>query len=190
MDCPFRSLVFILRKNCGTRWGTQMQGVSCRGRKAEKRAVIIGLDMYLEARKYISGYEFQSDESQQEYRAVCDAIGLESVESTPGLTVVFTAMYWRKANAIHNWFVNNVQGGVDDCRDYYVTEAQLKELISLCREAIDRGDSSLLPSISGCFFGSTEYDEWYWNDLEKTVDGINKALTKFDGCDFYYQSSW
>ena len=24
---------------------------------------------------------------------------------------------WRKANAIHKWFVDNVQDGVDDCGD-------------------------------------------------------------------------
>jgi hypothetical protein len=146
--------------------------------------------MYLEARKYVSGYEFQSDERKQKYRAVCDAVGLESVESTPAVTVSFNAMYWRKANAIHNWFVNNVQGGVDDCRDYYVTETQLKELVSLCQEAIDTQDTTLLPSVSGFFFGSTEYDEWYWEDLRNTIKGLTEALNKFDGCDFYYQSSW
>ena len=24
-------------------------------------------------------------------------------------------MYWRKANYIHNWFVENIQNGSDDC---------------------------------------------------------------------------
>jgi len=167
-----------------------MQGVSCRSRKAEKRAVIIGLDMYLEARKYVSGYNFQSDESKQDYRAVCDAMGMESVENTPSVTVSFNAMYWRKANAIHNWFVNNVQGGNDDCRDYYVSYEQLQELISLCQETVDNADPRLLPSVSGFFFGSTEYDEWYWEDLRSTIKGLTEALKKFYGCDFYYQSSW
>jgi hypothetical protein len=150
----------------------------------------MGLDMYLEARKYVSGYEFQADESKQEYRAVCDALGLESVESTPALTVNFTAMYWRKANAIHNWFVNNVQGGTDDCRQAYVPYEKLEELISLCQEAIDRGDPSLLPSVNGFFFGSIEYDEWYWETIRDTIKGLMEALKKFDGCDFWYTSSW
>ena len=36
--------------------------------------------------------------------------------------VTFTEMvgYWRKANHIHKWFVDNVQEGIDDYREYYV----------------------------------------------------------------------
>lgn len=37
--------------------------------------------------------------------------------------------YWRKANHIHKWFVDNVQYGVDDCGTYEVTEADLKKTI-------------------------------------------------------------
>lgn len=40
--------------------------------------------------------------------------------------------YWRKANHIHNWFVENVQGGEDDCGYYEVTAEQLTELRDLC----------------------------------------------------------
>ena len=41
--------------------------------------------------------------------------------------------YWRKANQIHNWFVENVQNGVDDCGCYEVTKEQLEELLKTCR---------------------------------------------------------
>lgn len=43
--------------------------------------------------------------------------------------------YWRKANQIHNWFVNNIQDGIDDC-DYHreVTKEDLQELLEICRE--------------------------------------------------------
>jgi hypothetical protein len=40
--------------------------------------------------------------------------------------------YWRKANAIHNWFVQNVQNGVDDCDIYLVTREQLEQLKEAC----------------------------------------------------------
>ena len=42
-------------------------------------------------------------------------------------------IYWRKANAIHKWFVENVQEGVDDCGEYEVTVEQLTELRDLCK---------------------------------------------------------
>ena len=46
--------------------------------------------------------------------------------------------YWRKANQIHNWFVENVQNGVDDCGAYEVNEYQLQELLDLCEEVQDK----------------------------------------------------
>lgn len=44
--------------------------------------------------------------------------------------------YWRKANAIHRWFVENVQNGEDDCRDYFVTKEQLTELLNLVNQVL------------------------------------------------------
>ena len=46
--------------------------------------------------------------------------------------------YWRKANAIHKWFVDHVQGGEDDC-DYHeeVTEQILLELKGICEEILN-----------------------------------------------------
>lgn len=40
--------------------------------------------------------------------------------------------YWRKANAIHKWFVDNVQDGEDDCGSYEVDREQLERLLHLC----------------------------------------------------------
>lgn len=40
--------------------------------------------------------------------------------------------YWRKANHIHHWFVDNVQKGVDDCGIYVVHPVQLIDLLELC----------------------------------------------------------
>jgi hypothetical protein len=46
--------------------------------------------------------------------------------------------YWRKSNQIHNWFVENVQNGVDDCGAYEVNEYQLQELLDLCKRVQDK----------------------------------------------------
>tara|TARA_R110000868_G_scaffold410662_2_gene699576 strand:- start:69 stop:524 length:456 start_codon:yes stop_codon:yes gene_type:complete len=42
--------------------------------------------------------------------------------------------YWRKANQVHAWFVNNVQNGVDECQESTVTRKQLEELLSICKK--------------------------------------------------------
>ena len=45
-------------------------------------------------------------------------------------------MYWRKANQIHNWFVQNCQNGVDDCEYYAITVADLMKLKELCEKIL------------------------------------------------------
>jgi len=48
------------------------------------------------------------------------------------MNVTATAVYWRKANAIHKWFVDNLADGVDDCRPLWVSTDHLKELFLTC----------------------------------------------------------
>ena len=52
--------------------------------------------------------------------------------------------YWRKANAIHKWFVDNVQDGVDNCAEYYVSDEQLRELLARCEKVT--AASKLVPA--------------------------------------------
>ena len=46
--------------------------------------------------------------------------------------------YWRKANAIHKWFVDKVQDGNDDCGEYKVSKEQLQDLLNTCTEVLER----------------------------------------------------
>jgi len=49
----------------------------------------------------------------------------------------------------------------------------------------------LLPSQSGFFFGGTDYDEWYWQDLVNTVVMLEPLLKQKDNYgDLYYSASW
>lgn len=50
----------------------------------------------------------------------------------PSAEVSISVGYWRKANAIHQWFVDNCQDGIDDCRSVIVEREQLQTLKSLC----------------------------------------------------------
>jgi hypothetical protein len=107
------------------------------------------------------------------------------------------AGYWRKANAIHKWFVDCVQDGEDDCGCYEVTKEQLEELLDVCIQVRDSSQmektaQELLPTQSGFFFGSTEYDEWYVDDLIDTISILTKVLkeTDFDNQMVVYTSSW
>lgn len=113
----------------------------------------------------------------------------------PWMRITEEVGYWRKENAIHKWFVENVQNGVDDC--YYhteVTREHLDELRDVCHQVLCNPDlaSSLLSTQGGFFFGDTVYDEYYFNGLRNTINIIDKILetTDFDTQMIYYRSSW
>jgi hypothetical protein len=155
----------------------------------------MGLDMYLEARTYVSGYEWDTPENQAKVDRIVSELGFSRSDfSRPSLTISLPIGYWRKANQIHEWFVKNVQKGEDDCGDYYVSEENLKELKDVCELVIKDPtlSSKLLPTSSGFFFGSTDYDEWYLRDLQETIDIVDRCLgdSKLSGASFYYSSSW
>jgi hypothetical protein len=187
----------------------------------------MGLDMYLRASKYVSGYDFRGEEEVKEYRRLVRMFGMSKFANpeTPSVTVEFTVAYWRKANQIHNWFVEFVQGGEDECKPHHVSRDQLKELRDLCQKVLESSElmpgtvfngelydaehpqgialaepgqivadartaHELLPTQEGFFFGGTDYDEWYVQDLRATVEQIDRALGLGDGWDFRYQSSW
>jgi hypothetical protein len=159
----------------------------------------MGLDMYLSARRYLRAWGNDNDiELMNELNA---KFGLDLIyKENPYKNdisikeLVFDAAYWRKANQIHAWFVKNVQDGKDECQETYVDREKLQELIDTCKTVLnDRSRAEeLLPSQSGFFFGNTEYNEWYFQDLNYTVNQLEKVLanTAFEKCDFYYQSSW
>lgn len=151
--------------------------------------------MYLSAEKFVSGYNHAKDEN---FGKILDLLKLDEKDVDDFMTVNVTVGYWRKANAVHNWFVQNVQSGEDNCARYYVSPEKLKELRQDCKDALDLylkgdndGSANILEPTSGFFFGSTEIDDWYAKDLSKTIEIIDKCLSdKFDGYDFFYRSSW
>jgi hypothetical protein len=156
----------------------------------------MGLDMYLSKKTYVKQWEHKGDENfQVEVTKKGEPVShikperISYIEEEVG--------YWRKSNQIHNWFVQNVQDGTDDCGTYFVSEEQLEELLELCKKVLDNNElaDELLPSTDGFFFGSTNYDEWYFKDLTNTVEIIETLLSErneggyLDG-DLYYRSSW
>ena len=100
-------------------------------------------------------------------------------------------MYWRKANAIHNWFIENVQNGRDDCKEYWVSFEKLMELKDVCKKVLDdkKLAPELLPTQEGFFFGSQEYDEDYFDEVARTYDML-KDIKEEPYVEYYYQSSW
>ena len=190
----------------------------------------MGLDMYLYKKTYIG--------AQYEHRNVKGKIDITIGDKVVPIKfdrvcyIEESVGYWRKANAIHNWFVKNIQDGEDDCRDYYLGINSLKELLDKCLEVKEKaiikegkiqngytiGENGekiynmvdgkyienaeeiaeLLPTTDGFFFGSTEYDEYYMQDIDYTIELIQGLLKEeeeieklgFYSSEFVYSSSW
>jgi len=154
----------------------------------------MGLDMYLTAKRYLWSH---SEQDKEIAKRIADLVEVEPDFGSKFRGASFCpkeisieAMYWRKANMIHQWIVDNVQDGEDNCQEYYVQREDLETLLAECVNALTNRDGDILPPSSGFFFGSTEIDEYYWQDLEDTVKGLEKALSLSDDWAFYYQASW
>lgn len=155
----------------------------------------MGLDMYLSAKKYL-----WNDSDKDISQKVGEIIGVEgdterrfNGSSLVVKEIVLDAMYWRKANAIHGWFVENVQDGDDDCKSYEVEREQLEALRDLCKDILEYPDDERetdLDPTEGFFFGSNEKDEWYYQDLKNTVEGLDRVLALPNEYYFTYQASW
>lgn len=173
----------------------------------------MGLDMYLREQTYLSHYEHSKgqdglDGEYERAEKVLKAIEAVNpiVESGGSVTVEHTVAYWRKAHAIHGWFVATVQAGTDNCQEYEVSVENLEELSSACKDVLTSHDmaSELLPATDGFFFGmnrESPYDEWYFKDLERTVEMLDPIIERvkqakeasgkdYAPCWFVYQASW
>jgi hypothetical protein len=165
----------------------------------------MGLDMYLHAKKYVEKVNWQALQNNDElsydspeavfplWNNIVETAGMKDVAvDIYGVHVEVTCAYWRKANQIHAWFVNNVQQGNDDCGEYYVSHEKLKSLLDLVNRALAERNPNLIPPQAGFFFGGTDIDEWYWKDLKNTKAKLDRvfALPEMSKLSFYYTSSW
>ena len=183
----------------------------------------MGLDMYLEASFSTRAYIQPTDQQYADMREgkevtveqspeLKDAIAAIGFQGAPiehqynHFQYVFPIITWRKANAIHKFFVDEVQDGNDNCERYYVSESNLENLLEIINQILEiktpvaremKAEELLPTDIEGCFFGSKEYDDWYYQDLKRTKVTLDKLFEyqatadsgkRFDG--FYYQSSW
>jgi len=158
----------------------------------------MGLDMYLNSTN-------RTNHSIEELQAIDhDTLTPESPEAAPFLplreyeymrdvySIFHEVAYWRKFNALHNWFVQRVQGGIDECQLSEIHKDTLTALIDDLR-AVSNGETvEVLEPVSGFFFGSTDKDEYYLERINKALNTFEKILQTFDFKKYrlFYRASW
>lgn len=183
----------------------------------------MGLDMYLSRNLNPNGNVLRIA-PQDDFNNVAFAKLLKratkSRESYLQPSISVNIAYWRKANAIHEWFVTHCGDGVDECQDIEVSLDDLHKLKDTCERILNAPNDiklmeSLLPPQYGFFFGGTDLndegtlnayldDVRYTNDILseefKIVDEFKKykmpseynPQRSIDAIDIYYtyQASW
>ena len=102
-------------------------------------------------------------------------------------------MYWRKANQIRGWFAShNIIMDDDNCEDRLVKLEDLTNLVEDCKKVIEDHSlaESLMPCTSGFFFGGEDYDDWYYEQLQETVDKLQPVIASAGEHDHYIYSDW
>lgn len=134
-------------------------------RQPSERITTMGLDMYLTKRSAAA-------KNEQDEMVAC----------------------WRKANHIHGWFERNVAyGELENCELYPVSFEQLMSLGITCQLVKANPESApvLLPRQEGFFFGSSEYDDDYFMDVDDTLEIIRKVYDALqDGDELFYHAWW
>ena len=181
--------------------------------------------MYLYKKHYV-GNKYKEPEEQVTVNVpVSSSVGYIRTERISEITEMVA--YWRKANAIHKWFIDNCAGGDGDKTEMYVSKDQLQELLDTVdkvlsgtklidgkvhngtefskgvkKEIMEEGkiveDSTiakeLLPTESGFFFGGTDYDQYYYDDLVETKKVLEQILGELANDKSYptfsYEASW
>jgi hypothetical protein len=154
----------------------------------------MGLDMYLSKKTYVKQWKHIPAEEQFKVEVTRGGKPYEEIKTERISYIVEELAYWRKFNALHNWFVQHEADGVDACQEIYVSSEAMALLLATLKEvhAAQNAEVSenLLPTASGFFFGGTTYDEYYYSDVAETIEILEKLLEEDSDSDYYYRASW
>lgn len=184
----------------------------------------MGLDMYLEKRTYVKNWEHTPEDKHHKITITRGGKPRNDIDTKKISYIIEEAGQWRKANAVHVFFVKHCGNGEDNCQSMYVEKEVLEELLDNCKKIIKASKlvdgkeiekhtlengkiitniepqkiiedptiaKEILPTQAGFFFGSTDYDEYYLDDIRETIKICEEALKSIkNGSDIYYQASW
>lgn len=169
----------------------------------------MGLDMYLYLSKYESKHTYGiNDEGKygpvpydknfypKELKPLTESIASRDFLSK---NTKYLVGYWRKFNALHNYIVKNLADGEDKCQEIYMSDEAIDKIIDVLEQVSNNHSEAprLLPPTTGFFFGSQDFDDWYFRDIEyslelfkKVKEIVHQEEEKKNYFDVIYRASW
>ena len=89
---------------------------------------------------------------------------------------------FRKRNFLITWVEKVLDREIDNCETYPLEKEQLESLLADIDRVLE-GNSlaeELLPTREGFFFGDTEYDESYFDDLRDARERIGQMVADME----------
>ena len=85
--------------------------------------------------------------------------------------------YFRKVNFLLTFFEYG-----ENCSRLEIDDYKIDELLVKCKQVLEDHSlaETLLPTQSGFFFGDTEYNDWYFEDVKKVYDKFSEIAEDFN----------
>ncbi|MDT2914439.1 hypothetical protein [Lactococcus lactis] len=138
----------------------------------------MGLDQY---------FEIQKKRSEKELEEEIRRIFIDEQPSDQEIEnmLYFTSelAYFRKFNALQNYFEKKFN--LDNCEKVIMEDYIYEDLLDRTTKVLNAHQQKtqteaeeiaikLLPNTEGFFYGSQEYDEYYYEDVEKLIDDLQR----------------
>lgn len=98
------------------------------------------------------------------------------------ITIKKTSYDFRKCNWLMPFVENAIGHEVENCEDYELSKETMRDLLDRIDKVLADHDlaEKLLPTQGGSFYGSTQYGEWYFKNLQYTKDQLEDDVKSMD----------
>jgi hypothetical protein len=157
----------------------------------------MGLDMNLYKETYVKNWSFTPKEDEHHVNVTRGGYATK-IRPERVAYVKEEIAYWRKFNALHGYIIENFANQVDNCQDVHLTKDDLITILNTLIEIRDANYAcadEVMPPVAGFFFGSNEVDEFYIQDVERTIDILQNEIDDLDEesdvwVRYIYLASW
>lgn len=101
------------------------------------------------------------------------------------ITVKGTERDFRKRNWLIPFVEKAIGSEVENCERYGLSKETMLDLLERIDKVLEDHSlaEELLPTRSGFFYGHTEYDEWYFKDLQDAKEKLEEDVKSMDDDD-------